>query len=116
MYLLITKYLVSAGLIVLISELAKRNEKIGALLTALPLIAVLTLIWLYVEKQPIEKIASYASNTFWYVLPTLPMFLVFPAVLPRIGFWFAMLVSVLVTVVCFAVLAAVIRRYGISLL
>jgi hypothetical protein len=116
MYLIITKYLISAGLIVLVSELAKRNEKIGALITALPLVVVLTLIWLYVEKQPTAKIASYAAYTFWYVIPTLPMFLVFPALLPRIGFWPAMLAGVIITVICFALLAAVVRRFGISLI
>ncbi len=53
-----TKYLITAGLVVLISEVAKRSDKLGALIAALPLVTVLTLLWLYFEKQPTEKIAN----------------------------------------------------------
>lgn len=113
---IITKYALTAAIIVLISEVAKRTEKIGALIGALPMVAVLAMIWMYVEHQPTERIGSYAAYTFWYVLPTLPMFLIFPQLLPRIGFWGAMLSSVLITITCFALLALVMRRFGIELL
>lgn len=113
---LLSKYLITAGLVVLISEIAKRSEKFGALMTALPLVAILTLMWLYFEQQPTEKIASYAQHTFWYVLPTLPMFLLFPWLLQRYGFWTAMGVSVPVTLVSFALLAMIMKRFGIILL
>jgi hypothetical protein len=113
---IVTKYLVTAGLIVAISEAAKRSDKFGALLTALPLVALLTLIWLYVEKQPNEKIASYASYTFWYVLPTLPLFILFPALLPRLGFWLSLIVGIALVCGGLLVLAWVLRRFGIVLL
>ena len=113
---LITKYLLTAAVVVLVSEFAKRSDKLGGLLAALPLVTVLALIWLYVEKQPTEKIANHAWYTFWYVLPTLPMFLVFPALLPRLGFWPTLLACVLLTVVCFALFALLLRRFGIELL
>ncbi|WP_339616319.1 DUF3147 family protein [uncultured Gilvimarinus sp.] len=74
---LITKYLITAAVVVVVSEVAKRSDKIGALIVALPLITILTLIWLQVENQSQEKIARHAWYTFWYVLPTLPMFLGF---------------------------------------
>ena len=72
---IITKYFITAALVVLVSELAKRSDKLGGLVAALPLVTILTLIWLYVEKQPASKITQHAWYTFWYVLPTLPMFL-----------------------------------------
>lgn len=75
---IIFKYLLTAGMIVIISEIAKKSDRLGGLIAALPLVTVLTLIWLYIENQPNEKIANHAYYTFWYVLPTLPMFLVFP--------------------------------------
>jgi len=78
---IIAKYFITAG--VLVSELAKRSDKLGAFVAALPLVTLLTLIWLYVENQPQEKVANHAWYTFWYVVPTLPMFLVFPALEPR---------------------------------
>ena len=110
------KYLTTAALVVLISELAKRGDKVGAAVAALPLVTVLTLVWLYVEKQPNEKLANHASYTFWYVLPTLPMFLVFPWLLPRLGFWPTLLASAVLTIACFLALALVLRRFEILLL
>ncbi len=80
---LLTKYLITAGLVVTISEVAKVSDRFGALIAALPLVSGLTLIWLYVEGQPTEKIQNHAFYTFWYVLPTLPMFLVFPWLLTK---------------------------------
>ena len=112
---LITKYAITAAIVVLVSELAKRSDKLGGFIAALPLVTVLALIWLYVEKQPEQKLANHAWYTFWYVLPTLPMFLVFPALLPRLGFWMALLACVVLTVACFALLAVLLRQFGIEL-
>lgn len=114
MYLLF-KYAVSAGVVVLVSELAKRSDKLGALLASLPLVTVLTLIWLHVEQQPVEKVSNHAWYTFWYVLPTLPMFLAFPSMQARWGFWPALAGSALLTMVLFAVLALTLRRFGVEL-
>ncbi|MFP5383604.1 MAG: DUF3147 family protein [Gammaproteobacteria bacterium] len=113
---IVTKYLVTAAVVVMVSELAKRSDKLGGLVAALPLVTVLALIWLYVEKQPADRIANHAWYTFWYVIPTLPMFLVFPALLSRIGFWPTLLACIVLTVACFALFAVVVRRFGIELL
>lgn len=113
---LITKYLVTAAIVVLVSELARRSDRLGGLVAALPLVTVLTLIWLQLEKQPAEKIANHAWYTFWYVVPTLPMFLAFPLLLPRIGFWPTLAACVAITVVCFGLFALAVRRFGIELL
>ena len=112
---LVTKYLLTAAVVVLVSEIAKRSDRLG-LIAALPLVTVLALIWLYVENQPPQKIANHAWYTFWYVLPTLPMFLVFPVLLPRLGFWLTLLACVLITIACFGLFALALRRFGIELL
>ena len=113
---IITKYLITAGMVVLISELAKRSDKLGGLVAALPLVTILTLIWLQIENQPESKIANHAWYTFWYVVPTLPMFLAFPLLLPRLGFWLTLLASVVITVACFGLFVLAARRVGIELL
>jgi F0F1-type ATP synthase assembly protein I len=113
---LIVKYLLSAAIVVAVSELAKRSDKLGGLVAALPLMTLLVLIWLHVEQQPVEKIANHARYTFWYVIPTLPMFLLFPWLLPRIGFWPSLGVSAIFTLLCFGGLALALRRFGIELL
>lgn len=113
---LITKYLLTAAIVVFVSEAAKRSDKLGGFIAALPLVTVLALVWLYIEKQPEAKIANHAWYTFWYVVPTLPMFLAFPMLLPRLGFWPTLLACVVITTVCFGGFAAIVRHFGIDLL
>ena len=113
---LIAKYLITAAVVVLVSEAAKRSDKLGGFIAALPMVTFLALIWLYVERQPQVKIANHAWYTFWYVVPTLPMFLAFPWLLPRIGFWPTMVASAAITVVCFGVFAWAVKPLGIQLL
>ena len=113
---LITKYLFTAAIVVAVSELARRSDKLGAFIGSLPLVTVLALVWLYFERQPQEKLANHAAYTFWYVIPTLPMFLAFPALLQRLGFWWALAASLVLTAACFGVFALLLRRFGVDLL
>lgn len=113
---LILKYLITAGVVVLVSEFAKRSDKLGGFIAALPLVTLLTLIWLYVEQQPTSKIANHAYYTFWYVLPTLPMFLLFPYLLPRVGFVYSLLCSVVLTVIIFWIFSMALKPFGINLM
>ena len=113
---IITKYLLTAGVVVFISEVAKRSDKLGGFIAALPLITLLTLTWLFIENQSEEKIANHAYYTFWYVIPTLPMFLLFPYLLPKLGFWLTMGARVVVTVVSFGLFALLMKSFGVQLL
>ena len=113
---IIFKYLLTAGVVVLISEVAKRSDRLGGLIAALPLVTVLALIWLYVENQSSEKISNHAYYTFWYVLPTLPMFLIFPYLLKKFGFWVTLFLSMVITLIIFYIFAKVIKSFGVDLL
>ena len=85
------KALLSGVIIATVSEVAKRNPAIGAIILSLPLISILAFIWLWRDTNDTEGIASLAQSTFWFILPTLPMFLVLPALLRGgLGFWAAM--------------------------
>ena len=112
----ITKYLITAAVVVAVSELAKRSDRLGALLASLPLVTLLALTWLYLDKQPAEKIANHAWYTFWYVVPTLPMFLIFPRLFARFGFWPGVALSAVITVWRFGIFALIVRPLGIKLL
>ena len=112
---IITKYAITAAVVVLVSEVAKRSDRLGALIASLPLVTLLALTWLHVEKQPAEKIANHAWYTFWYVVPTLPMFLAFPRLFARFGFWPALACSAAITMLSFVLFALAVRPFGIKL-
>ncbi len=116
MLYLISKYLITAGMVVLISELAKKSDRLGALVASLPLVTILTLIWLFVEGQSDTKISNHAYYTFWYVIPTLPMFILFPYFMSRFGFVLTLIISIVLTIVTFVLFAAVVKRFGIELM
>ncbi|MEZ5275543.1 MAG: DUF3147 family protein [Opitutaceae bacterium] len=117
MLLLLIKYAVTAFIIVAVSEVAKRADRLGALLAALPLVTIMIMIWLYIEDQEIGKISNHAYYTFWYALPTLPMFLLMPWMLNRgLGFWTSLGASIFLTVLCFVITAYVMKRFGVSLI
>ncbi len=117
MSLLITKYAVTAFVIVLVSEIAKRSDRLGALIASLPLVTVMVMIWLHIEAAGTEKIANHAYYTFWYVLPTLPMFLAMPWLLHRgVPFWTALTSCIVLTMAAFAAAALLCRRIGVDLM
>ena len=113
---LITKWAVTAGIIVALSEVAKRYERLGGLLGALPTVTLLAMIWMWVDGAPAGKVAAHARYTFWYVIPTLPMFLAFPALQERFGFWAALGICVVLTMALFWGFARLVRPLGIELL
>ena len=110
------KLLVSAGIIVVVTEVAKVNATLGGLIKSLPLISLIALIWIYAETQDTAKISDLSISTFWFVLPTLPMFLVLPALLKQhMPFWPALGVSVAVMLVCYVVTMLLLRRFGVAI-
>ena len=117
MTMLIAKYAVTALIVVLVSEVAKRADRLGALIASLPVVTILVMIWLHLENQGNAKIANHAWYTFWYVIPTLPMFLLLPWMLNRgSGFWTALGASAALTLVCFALTAVLMKRFGVELI
>lgn len=117
---IVLKYLITSGLIVLISEVAKRTDKVGAILAALPMVTVLAMTWMFFElkgEEQTEKIANHAWYTFWYVIPTMPMFLLIPWML-RKGwhYGYTMLAACVMTAVLFILTAWVMKRFGVDLI
>jgi len=114
-YILI-KYLITAGIIVLVSEIAKISDKVGAIIIALPLMTIIALLWLYYEGASVEKLSNHMYYTFWYVLPTLPMFIAFPSLITRWWFWSAFGISIWLTLVIFFIYVNILKKFGINLI
>ena len=112
----ILKIFISAGLIVLISEVSKKLPLLGSLIASLPLVSVLGMIWLYGETKDVTRIADHAEGTFWYVLPSLPMFLLMPWML-RKGFSFSASLSagIVLTSVLYFLMTKVLAKFGMNL-
>jgi len=110
------KLFLSAAIVVTVSEVAKVNAGLGALIKSLPLVSVLAMLWLYIDTRDTGKIAELSTATFWLVLPTLPMFLVLPALL-RSGWAFypALGVSLGVMLACYVVAVALLGRFGVTI-
>jgi hypothetical protein len=113
---IIAKFGLSAAVVVAASEFAKRSGRLGGLIAALPLTTLLAVIALRLEGQPDARIGQFVESVFWFLLPSLPMFLAFPRLLPRLGFWPALGSCAVLTAACFAVESAVLRRFGVELL
>lgn len=111
------KLFISALIIVLVNKVQLFNDRLSALLIALPLTSLIAMIWMHQAKQSPERLANHAEGTFWFVLPTLPMFLIFPWMLRNgWGFWAALAVNCLITVALFWLTVVVLRRFGIDLM
>lgn len=116
MLYLALKALISGLLIAAASTLAKRYPGFGALVASLPLVSVLGMIWLWNDKPDTANMAAHVQATFWYVLPSLPMFLVIPALLRAgLGFWPSLALGCALTIGLYAGMVALAPRFGIAL-
>lgn len=110
-------FIIKAGLsgiiIAIVSEVAKRYPAAGALIASLPLISVLGMIWLWRDTADPVRMAAHASATFWFVLPSLPMFLLIPVLLKRgIGFWPALAAGCALTIALYLGTEWLLSRVG----
>jgi hypothetical protein len=112
----IIKALLSGVIVAIVSEVAKRFPGIGGLIASLPLVSVLGMMWLWRDTHDAERMAAHAEGTFWFVLPSLPMFLLIPALLRQgIGFWLALATGCVLTMVLYALMIWIGPRFGLRL-
>ena len=110
------KAALSGIIVAIVAETARRNAGLGALIASLPLISVLGMMWLWRDTQDAERMMAHSSATFWYVLPSLPMFLLIPALMKRdIGFWPALAAGCALTITLYATMTWAGPRIGIGL-
>ena len=116
MVYLLVKALISGAIIAIVSETAKRYPGWGALIASLPLVSILGMIWLWRDKPDLANLSAHSSATFWYVLPSLPMFLVMPALWNRgWSFWAALLAGCAVTILLYSLTTWLGPRFGLRL-
>ena len=116
MLYLTVKALLSGVIIMAISEIAKRSPAFGAFIASLPLVSLLAIVWLWRDTGDMARIADHAEATFWYVLPSLPLFLALPYMFRHgMGFWPSLLGACLLTLLLYGLTVLVAARFGVKL-
>ncbi len=112
---LIIKAALSGIIVMIVSGVSRRNPSIGGLIASLPLISILAFIWLWRDTSDPERIATQAEATFWYIFPSIAMFLVLPAMLRSgIGFWAALSIACVLTLALYSATMWALPRMGIN--
>jgi len=116
MFYLILKAAISGIIVASVSEVAKRYPGVGGLIASLPLVSVLGMIWLWRDTRDSALMAEHATSTFWFVLPSLPMFLLIPELLRRgVGFWPALIGGCALTAALYSLMVWLAPRFGLRL-
>jgi hypothetical protein len=111
------KLFITAFVILVVTKVQLVNDRLSALLIALPFTSLVAMVWMQAEKQGTQRIANHSEGTFWFVLPSLPMFLILPWMLRHgWGFWAALGVNCLLTVGFFWLTVVILRRFGLNLM
>jgi hypothetical protein len=113
-------FIVKAGLsgliVAAVSEIARRFPGWGGLVASLPLTSLLAMIWLWRDSREPERVAELATSTFWFILPSLPLFLVLPWLIRwGIGFWLAMAIGIAGTLALYALFFWSAPKLGLKL-
>ena len=116
MLYLAIKAALSGIIIAAVSEIAKRSPGFGAFVASLPLISVLGMVWLWRDKPDIDNMASHVEATFWFVLPSLPMFLLMPWLMRiGLGFWPSLALGCALTIALYLCMTGLGPRLGLKL-
>ena len=116
MWALVAKALLAGAMVAAISEIGRRLPAAAAVVASLPLVSVLGMIFLWHAKPDAENMAVHSAATFWYVLPSLPMFLLIPALLRSgVGFWLALAAGCVLTVTLYLAMMQMGPRFGLKL-
>tara|TARA_A100000164_G_C21836721_1_gene738066 strand:+ start:457 stop:807 length:351 start_codon:yes stop_codon:yes gene_type:complete len=112
----VIKLLISSGVIVLVSEIAKKNTYLGGLIASIPLVSVLSMVWLYIDTKDIESVRNLSNSILWMVIPSISLFISLPILLRSgIGFYLSIFLSTIITIGCYGVTILLLSRFGIEL-
>ena len=107
------KIFISSGIIVLVSEIAKKNSLFGGLIASIPLVSVLSMIWLYIDTNDIDKVKALANGILWMVVPSMSLFIVFPILINYgIKFYLSLIISILITMGCYLLTIFLMNYFG----
>lgn len=113
---IVLKVLVTALVVVGISEIGKRVSFAAGILASLPLTSILAFVWLYQDTKNTAEIISLSYVIFWMVVPSLFFFLALPFFL-KLGWKFypSLLVSCALMFGVYTAYAYLLEKAGVKL-
>ena len=112
----VIRALLSGIIIALIAVVGRKAPAAGALIASLPLISIMAMIWLWRDTGDHNLLANHAEATFYFVIPSLPMFLLIPFMLRNgLSFWVSLGSGIALTVALYLLTATLAARYGIRI-
>lgn len=110
----IIKLVVTTLLIVLISEIAKRNSLAGAMLAAIPLVSILAMIWMYIDTNDSKSAVEFSQSIVWLIAPSMTLFISFPLLIRKgLSFYFSLTLSVIFTIIAYYSVLFVLNKLGV---
>ena len=107
------KVFISSAIIVLVSEIAKKDNIIGGLIASIPIVSVLSMIWLYIDTNDIDKVKALANGILWMIFPSMSFFIVLPILINcGIKFYLSLTISILITMVCYLSTISFMNYFG----
>ena len=107
------KVFISSAIIVLVSEIAKKDNIIGGLIASIPIVSVLSMIWLYIDTNNINKVKALANGILWMIFPSMSLFIILPILINcGIKFYLSLTISILITMVCYLMTISFMNYFG----
>lgn len=72
----IVKILISAIIIGVITEISRRYPQQGGIIAALPIVSVLSILWLYTQGEHMDKLSKFTMGVVWGIPGTIVMLLI----------------------------------------
>ncbi len=110
------KLLISSGIIIIVSEISKKDTLMGGIIVSIPLVSVLSMVWLYLETKNVENVSALSTSILWLIIPSLTLFIVLPILIKSgINFFISMSISILITMGCYWIMIIILGKFGIEL-
>ena len=110
----IIKLVITTFLIVLISEIAKRNSLMGAMLAAIPLVSILAMIWMYLDTGDSKSAVDFSNSIVWLIVPSMTLFISFPILIKKgVSFYPSLFISVAMTIFAYYSVIYLLEKLGI---
>ena len=108
------KLMITALVVVIVSEVAKRSTFIGAIIISIPLTSLLAFTWLYIDTKDYQKVIDLSYGTILLSIPSFAFFIILPLLLKfKQNFAFSIAISIIGTAIIYFIFSYFLKKFGI---